>query len=67
MFAPVKEPILNSERSSIGRRWRDSTATNAMSSTAAAANSPTISADAQPRWFALDQRVAEREQPDRRR
>ena len=48
MFAPANEPILKSERSSIGSRWRDSSTMNAASSTAAAAKSPRISADAQP-------------------
>ncbi len=51
MFAPVNEPILKSDRSSIGRRWRCSSTTNATSRTAAAAKSPRISGELQPWLF----------------
>ncbi len=51
MVAPVNEPILNSERSSMASRCRFSTTMNATSRTAAVTKSPTISGELQPWLF----------------
>ena len=66
MFAPANVAVRKSERSSIGSRWRSSSRTNATSATAAIANATRIRVERPAVVVRLDQRVAEREQPERR-